>query len=96
MVRRTLIGRLLKSWTNEISLSVIGRPVYIFLLREREARRQKKTKQIIKSSLELCYSSQCKHALSKHDQHLKSPVYYPFKCQLNANFVFSPLSFIYF
>lgn len=44
MVRRTLIGRLLKSWTNEISLSVIGRPVYIFLLREREARRQKKNK----------------------------------------------------
>lgn len=48
MVRRTLIGRLLKSWTNEVSLSVIGRPVYIFLLREREARRQKK-KIIIKS-----------------------------------------------
>lgn len=39
MVRRTLIGRLLKSRTNELSLSVIGRPVYIFLLREREARK---------------------------------------------------------
>lgn len=55
MVRRTLIGRLLKSWTNEVSLSVIGRPVYIFLLREREARRQKKknnNKELIRTLLQ--------------------------------------------
>ena len=53
MVRRIPIGRLLEARTNEVSLSVIGGPVYIVLLREREGR--KKKRKIMSTDWEYCY-----------------------------------------